>query len=140
MAAGGRWRAAGGLWSGLGAFGLGDGAWCTGGLYTSADPTALAVARFDETGRRLWRCTVPGYRYDDQVDRPTSSLMRTPDGTLRLVVNLRPLYFQPSTGVAVAAFRVEEPDEPAGDRRRPEVGDLGWREFGFVFRKCCRGK
>jgi hypothetical protein len=109
IAGAGNWRATGGLWRSLGAFGVEDGGWCTAGLYTSADPTALAVARFDETGRRLWRCTLPGYRYDDQFDRPTSSLMRAPDGTLRLVVNLRPYYFQPSTGVAVAAFRVEEP-------------------------------
>ncbi|MCL4179569.1 MAG: hypothetical protein KJ072_17710 [Verrucomicrobia bacterium] len=109
IAGAGGWRAAGGLWSGLGAFGVDGGGWYTGGLYLSEDPAALAVARFDESGRRLWRCTVPGYRYDHGVDRPTSSLMQAPDGTLRLVVNLRPDYLQPSTGMAVAALRVEEP-------------------------------
>ncbi len=103
------WRAVSRLRGGLGATRAGNLGWYAGGLFDSAAPAEFAVVRIDLAGCRRWRSVVPGYRYDERGDHPTSSLLQAPDGTLRLVVNLWKSYFEPSAGVVVAAFAVQEP-------------------------------
>jgi hypothetical protein len=84
-----------------------EGYWLLAGLGPVGYSTELVVQRFDGRGVRSPVGETSGYLYDLSGDRPTSALLAAPDGTLRLVVNLRPQYWSPPTGLAVVALAVE---------------------------------
>jgi len=121
-----RWTAWGGFQPGLLPKRDADGAWLQAGLGEVGFSTELIVNRFEGTGTRSPVGVTSGYRYDTFGDRVTSSLLVAPDGTLRVVANLRPQFWSGVTGLAVAAFAIQGVDEPPEIAQLPESTTWDW--------------
>ena len=105
-----RWKVNTGSPARFGTVPDGTGGWITVASYDSDN---LFFKQIDSDGRIVSQATVPGYPWDYWMDHRLNSLLRAPDGSFRMVMNLS----QRAEGIAVSAFAEQDRETGAVSAR-----------------------